>query len=184
MEKINKLSDIEDKIAELTLMMLDLDPNAEENQDKVRIAWPTSGAPGWSIDEDICFLRITPVDSPSARQQDVVYTPKENSDELLTKEIAYTRVHNVDWCFYGPNAYDLADVIRFKILSDTTIKKEFNNINLHLVTDVTMPIRVPELFQGRWWNRVDFQAKYNELVVRSAEEKAMVIGNLHYIIDR
>lgn len=183
MGKINKLSEIEDKIAELTLIMLDLDPDEEENQDKVRIAWPKSGAPGWNIDEDICFLRISPVDSPSARQQDVVYTLKENSDELLNKEIGYTRVHNVDWCFYGPNAYDLADTVRFKILSDKDIIKKFNAINLHLVTDVTMPIRIPELFQGRWWNRVDFHAIYNELVIRSNEEGTFVIGNLYYIVD-
>ena len=56
------LKQIEDIFFAETCKMLGLDPTLPENQGKVRFAWPTDGSPGWSIDEDIVFLRITPID--------------------------------------------------------------------------------------------------------------------------
>ena len=184
MEQINTLREIEDKIVEITMKMLDLDTTLEENQGKVRLAWQQKGTPSWGIDEDICFIRVTPKDSPVARCSDVLYDKTTKKDEYATKEIGYTRVYTVDWTFYGPNSYDHADKSRYLIKNNQEIIDMFNRTHLFLGDDVSMPVRLPELFQGQWWERVDFQAEYNELVIRSTKEKNMTIGNIKYIINR
>lgn len=174
------LSQIEDIFFIETCKMLSLDPEAPENQNKVRIAWPTDGSPAWGIDEDIVFLRITPQDDRIARHLDVLYT--DESDYAL-KENGYTRVHRIDWTLYGPNSYDNADLIRYNILN-SKFWEDFKQYNLFLITDVTMPVRVPELFNGQWWQRTDFQASYNELVVRR-EKKDYILGtDIKLIVDK
>lgn len=175
------LRQIEDIFFTETCKMLGLDPTLPENQGKVRFAWPTSGSPGWSIDEDIVFLRITPQDDRIARIFDTVFNT-EDSDYAL-KETGYTRVHKVDWTLYGPNAYDNADKIRFKVLSKEYFE-DFKVNNLFLITDVTMPVRLPELFNGQWWERVDFQASYNELVVRRSQLPYFVGTDINLITSR
>lgn len=158
------LKQIEDIFVSLTCQMLGLDPLAPENQDKVRIAWPTTGAPAWGISDDIVFLRITPQDDKLTRHQDIIYTP--NSDGTLAlKDTGYTRVHKIDWTFYGPNSYDRADLVRFNIFKDSFTNQLKNN-NLFLITDVSMPVRLPELYDGQWWERTDFNATFNEMVIR------------------
>ena len=167
MDTVNTLRQLEDYFFEWTCYMMGLDPDSEENQDKVRIAWGTIGAPSWNIDEDIVFLRITPIDDAYARKLDLKITPTSN-DAVSKKETAYTRTIKVDWCFYGPNSFDRADKVRFKIFDHDLLEK-FKSKNLALITDVSMPTRLPELFNNQWWERTDFSARFYELVVRRGE---------------
>jgi hypothetical protein len=175
------LKQIEDIFFTLTCQMLGLDPTAPDNQGKIRLAWPTTGAPAWKISDDIVFLRITPQDDKLTRQQDIIYNP--NDDLNTTKETGYTRVHKVDWTLYGPNSYDNADLIRFNIF-----KEDYSNIlktnNLFLITDVPMPVRLPELYNGQWWERTDFNATFNEMVVRRETVPYINSTDFRIISDR
>jgi hypothetical protein len=158
-----------------TCKMLGLDPTAPENQGKVRLAWPTDGAPTWGIDEDIVFLRITPIDDRIARTQDILYDT--SSSDYAVKSVGYTRVHKIDWTLYGPNSYDNADIIRSKLLNNDYLL-DFSSNNLYLVTDVPMPTRLPELFNGQWWERTDFSASFNETVIRTSQTPYFVSTNI------
>lgn len=164
-EQVLKLKGLEDFFYEITCQMLGIDLTKEENQSKVRIAWPTEGAPGWEINEDIVFLRITPVDDRMARQQNIIYNPDKDDKAYAKKQTGYTRVHKINWTLYGPNSYDNADIIRHLIF-DYEYMKKFKIKNLFLITDVPMPTRLPEYYNGQWWERTDFSATFNEAVIR------------------
>ncbi|BDR73333.1 hypothetical protein K144316041_20410 [Clostridium tetani] len=164
-DQVLKLQELEDFIYDITCKMLDIDLNKEENQDRVRIAWPTDGSPAWSIDEDVVYLRITPIDDSMARQQNIAYNPDKDNKAYAKKQTGYTRVHKINWTLYGPNSYDNADIIRHLIF-DYDYMKKFKEKNIFLITDVPMPTRLPELYNGQWWERTDFSATFNEAVIR------------------
>jgi hypothetical protein len=99
----------------------------------------------------------------------IIYNQDEEDNEYLKKKTGYTRVHKIDWCFYGPNSYDNADLIRFSILEPHLYKQNFKDKNLFIITDVQMPTRLPELYNGQWWERTDFSANFNEAVIRESK---------------
>jgi len=157
------LKDLEDAFYNLTCTLLGLDPLDLTNLGNVRIAWPTDGAPAWGINDDVIFIRVTPIDNKLARNQDIIHTKIDQF--TASQETGYTRTHKVDWTLYGPNSYDNADLIRYNIFNqDNTNLLKLSN--LFLITDVPMPQRLPELFNGQWWERTDFSALFNELVIR------------------
>jgi len=136
------------------------------NQDKVRVAWPTGGAPGWKIDDDIAFIKVTPSNDPIVQQRDIAYQNK-NSDYAI-RSMSYTRAWSVQWTLYGPNSYDRADLIRHALfLLDNKELLESNN--LALVPVISAPTRAPELFDGRWWERADLTAVFYEAVTRNSD---------------
>lgn len=168
-DQVLKLKNLEDFFQNITCQMLGIDMTRSENQGKVRIAWGRDGVPSWKIDEDIVFLRITPQDDKMARELNIVYkTPEEISNEYLIRNTGYTRVHKIDFTLYGPNSYDNADVIRNSIFSYDYMLK-FRKKNLYLITDVAMPTRLPELYNGQWWERTDFSCTFNEAVIRETQ---------------
>lgn len=166
MDTILSITQIEDFFANLTLQILGLDPLAKSSQSRVRIGWPTKGAPAWKREEDVAFLLINYDDDPITRQVDISYT--ESAPDVAIRSSSYTRVLQVSWVFYGPNSFDDADRIRhglFLPLSTDALKAN----NMALILDMTAPIRSPELFNGQWWERTSFYARFNELVVRRTE---------------
>lgn len=182
-DTINSLKDIENKFVYIIRKILKIDLSEKDSYSKVRVAWGTNGSPDWKIDEDICFIRITTLDSNSARDQDIIYKEYGEDKTKLKEEIAYTRVHNINFCLYGPNSYDNADKIRYSLMKNEIIR-ELNTINLHLGDKIPMPVRLPELFNGRWWDRTDFNATYNELVIRRNSEDKLILGDIKLLYDR
>lgn len=168
-DQVLKLTEIEDFFQSITCQMLGLDMTKPENQDKVRIAWPTGGAPSWKIDEDVAFLRVTPIDDRVARTLNIIYNTNDVDNEYLTKKTGYTRVHKIDFTLYGPNSYDNADLIRYSLLDPHLLKSEFKAKNLFVIPDIPMPTRLPELYNGQWWERTDFSVTFNEGVIREQQ---------------
>jgi len=158
---ILSLKQIEDIFQSLTVRLTGLDPNKG-----VRIAWPSDGAPGWGIDQNVVFLRIAPISDPYIQQRETMYQQQEGDGGITTTVVAsYTRVHLVHWIVYGPNSYEYAETIRNGIyLQD--VKSTLAANNLYLILDVPPVNRVPELFNGQWWQRCDLLAKFNEHVTR------------------
>jgi len=182
-DQVLKLKELEDFIQNVTCKMLNLDMTKKENQGKVRISWPTDGAPAWKIEEDIVFLRITPIDDKLARQLNIIYNPDEGDNTSLKKKTGYTRVHKIDWTLYGPNSYDNADLIRYSIF-DFDYMQEFKSKNIFLITDVPMPNRLPELYNGQWWERTDFSAIFNESVIRESKTPYITSTDIITITNR
>ncbi len=150
---------IEDLFWTLTCQLLGLDPTNLTNASAVRIAWPTDGAPAWAISDDVVFLRVTPGGGPIIQQRDMTYA--EGTVETANVTTSYTRVWDASWIVYGPNSSENADLIRSGLYG-----VDLSANNLYLVLDLPNPQRAPELFDGRWWERSDFAAQFNELVQR------------------
>ncbi|SFU71103.1 phage neck terminator protein [Alicyclobacillus macrosporangiidus] len=129
----------------------------------VRIGWPMDGAPAWHITDDVCFVLVTYVDNPITRQIERSYSPLDPDNANMAH--SYIDSVRVSWTLYGPNAFERADIIRAALFQPSTTDTLAAN-NLGLVTDVPMPIRVPELFNGQWWSRATLYADFNQLVIR------------------
>lgn len=164
-DTILTLRQIEDFYQDLTTRLLGLNSALPVSQKRVRVSWPTGGAPGWKIDEDVTFLSVMHEPDPIAQQMDVTYRPGPiEADRIVT----YTRVYRVGWICYGPNSFEDADRIRSGLyLPDT--KMALARSNLALVPDAGLPVRSPELYSGRWWERVSYSAKFNELVTKHSD---------------
>jgi len=155
------LKQLEDIFRNLTCTLLELNPSSPANNSKVRIAWPTGGAPGWKITEDVVFLRVVSINNAYSKQRDTEYTSSTETE--ANKITSYTLPRQVSWIAYGPNSFDNIETIRNGLFSAGSILRASN---LHLVIDVPVPLRCPDLFSGQWWERSDFSAVFYEKVRR------------------
>ena len=130
----------------------------------VRISWPTEGMPAFKVDDDVTFIRAIERDSEYNRQRNMNMSdlPEWN----LNMETDYTRVIEINWVFYGPNSFATAQAVRDNIFYPET-QYLLNSNNLYLIPNITAPIRAPELFMSRWWERTDLTMLFNELIVRN-----------------
>jgi len=83
----------------------------------------------------------------------------------------------------APSSYDNADLIRYSIF-DFDYMQEFKEKNIFLITDVPMPTRLPELYNGQWWERTDFSATFNEGVIRESKTPYITSADFKIIKDR
>lgn len=153
-DTILTLKELNSTFYTLTCQLLGLNPEDQASYNKVRTSWQKDSAPGWAITDDLFFLRITPIDNPYIKQRDVTYSGEN-------KTTAYTRVHSVNWIVYGPNSFENAETLRNGLYG-----ADLSSSNLYIVPDIPAPKRVPELFNGRWWERSDLSATYYERVIR------------------
>lgn len=155
------LRSIEDVVREATHEILAI-PNNNANKSRIRIAWPTKGAPDWKINENVTFIRVYAVDEPYNRLKDIRY---QNNDQTSLKQIDnYTRVIAVSWVFYGPNSFDDADTLRSGLIRNERLR----NNKLHVVYNLAAPMRLPELYNDNWWERTDFTAYFYEEISRES----------------
>lgn len=159
-----KLNELEEIFWSITMLMLGFNPESEDEKEisKVRTTWPTSGAPAWKIDEDVCFLSIIQRDDLINRQRNVRHKEIEGQLKRITE---YTKVVNCSYILYGPNSYDHAELLQHSLFLPE-YKEIFNKNYLYLIPDIIAPTRAPELYSGRWWERSDFEASFNLYVRR------------------
>ncbi|MDQ7094212.1 hypothetical protein REC12_11490 [Desulfosporosinus sp. PR] len=157
-DTILTLDQLESIFYNLTCQLLGLNPEDPNNFGKVRVSWQKDGTPGWAITDDIAFLRISTLNDPYTQQRDTVYTGGNSGESNVIT--SYTRVHSIQWIIYGPNSYENANLLR-----NGLFKSDLSLNNLFLVLDVPVPIRSPELFNGRWWERSDFSVRFNEKAI-------------------
>lgn len=162
-DTILKLSEIEDVFQKIITKIVS--PTNPTDPKRVRISYPTSGAPAWGITENVTFIQINSLNDPITKFRDIEYSPTNSTTAARTA--TYTRVQEVHFIFYGPDSYDDADLVRHSLFLPD-IKEELAKYNLYLITDVDPPTRFPELYNGQWWQRADFKARFNELIVRGS----------------
>jgi len=149
----------------LTITMLGLNPTSFTNKyQPVRISWASDGQPGWNQFEDVAFIRVIPRDDEYNRIRDMTFTQIDSQN--INQAMSYTRVIEVFWTLYGPNSEDNLQTIRDNLFYDSNHDTLMNN-NLYMVMDVPEPKRLPEFFESKWWERVDFSVSFNELVTRN-----------------
>lgn len=164
---------LENFFVSLTLQIWGLDPTT--NPSRVRVGWPTSGSPGWKIDEDVAFIMLTYEDDPITNQVEKTYTEQDQDNAYeISNNIDVLRVN---WVLYGPNSFDDARSLRFGLLNSIT-KDSLEQNNLALILQLPMPQRSPELFDGQWWERTSFAARFNEHVEHQTSVPYIQTGNV------
>lgn len=153
---IRTIKEFEDTMFPLIVSML----GWEEDTDKVRIGWQQDSTPEFGIDENYIFVSALPVEDDISKHNDV--STEETSPGLnLIK--SFTRVMEMNLVAYGPEATKNLTTIRFGYYRDI-ISHQLAKEEIFLVTDIPSVKRLPELFQGRWWERADLRIRFNELV--------------------
>jgi hypothetical protein len=167
----------------VTAQVLGLDPNQG-----VRCAWQTQGAPSWKITEDVAVVRAVEDDDPYNRQRTVTImplplagNPSLPDPNNVNRQTTYTRVIRCVWSIYGPHSFDNAAILKDWLFYEST-RSIFAASNLYFKTDIVASRRVPEFFQGQWWEREDFAVQFNEKIVRNITintitSAAVVVGD-------
>lgn len=169
---------------EATIAMLGIAATDPARYAQVRVDWQTGGQPAWPIDQDVCFVRETEMDDQYNRIREFTYLLNAAAPGTTAVETtSYTRVWGVFWTLYGPRCYDRARQIRSSLFTQAT-RDVFRAANLYLVGDVPAPRYAKELFEARWWARVDMTCEYNELVIEApivgtADSVEIVIENVN-----
>jgi hypothetical protein len=131
----------------------------------VRVSWPTSGAPGWDVTDNVLFLKVFEDDDPINLQKDVQLT-ETGSPAILNEAVGYTRVIRLALIAYGPNSWSNIQLIRRKLFKQ--VYREYLAVyNLFMIPDIATPTRFPELFSGKWYERIDTSIRFNEKVINN-----------------
>ena len=151
------LDELEELFYDLTVSILGGSPEAD-----VRRSWPTGGAPAFDILDNVVFFKVYDTAGPLTAQRENKYS-QLGSPVTPNMATRYTRTLMVNWIFYGSAAWDHATLIRnglfYQDHHDTLARQD-----IYMVPDFTPPRRVPELFQGLWYERMDLSVSFNELI--------------------
>lgn len=137
---------------------------------QVRIDWPTPGAPAWAITDDVVFIRAT--ETPDRYNTAHEVQPVDSAGTTFIETTIYTRIWELSFIFYGPNAFDRARQVKACLYQDF-VHDALQASNLYLDTVIGTPRRNPELFQNQWWERTDFSARMNEHVTDTLTKQTM-----------
>jgi len=188
----------------ITQVALGVDPADPLAYKKVRVGWQTQGQPAMAINEDVVFIRCVEEDDEYNRIRDVETLDDVDPTkvDLLTQ---YTRVWRTFWTFYGPTSFDHARIVKSSLYTQKIHDLLLvgtgygtpgwgqggyggSGAPIYLVTDVASPRRVPELFDGQWWERVDFDCQFNEDtrevdVVNAVASAEVIIETENGVVD-
>ncbi len=139
--------------------------NSSPSQSQVRWSWPVQGAPAFRINDDVVFLKLYDTPGTMTTLREDKYSQEDGVPNMST---GYTRTLRLDCIFYGPNSWENAVTIRNKMFwqehHDTLAAS-----NLYMIPRFDPPRRIPELWQGQWYDRSDLSVSFNELVVLNRE---------------
>ena len=172
-EVILSREQLENAARSAVVACLGLDPASTAAQKAVRVSWPVAGkpgsSPGWTRDEDVCFLRLTESTSdPYGNLQDITHA-YDSAEDRQREIVCYTRVHVCYLIFYGPHAFDHADSVRIGLFR-SAVRAALRDKNLYPVPGVGAPVRAPELVNSEWWERADLTVTLYEYVRREYDE--------------
>ena len=156
----------------LVLQCLGISPSGPTDNaaySQVRVDWPTPGQPAWDIKQDVAFIRAT--EAPDRYNTAHEIQPVTQPGTTYPETIIYTRVWELSFIFYGPNAFDRARQVKACLYQDF-VHDALAASNLYLNTVIGTPRRNPELFQNQWWERTDYTAQMNEQVTDTLTKQA------------
>lgn len=153
--------------------IMQIDPNTDTQAFyKVRTAFPQTGAPAFKITDDVVFVIPKPIDDDYNRVRDEAY--QNISNELVQKQINYTRAWEVSLSVWGPNSLDNWRALRSGFL-DTQEIHDFlaTQGGLYIIPDIPEPMRAPENFEGQWWERVEGVMRFYEAVSETVDYQSV-----------
>lgn len=131
---------------------------------KVRIEWQIQGQPGPPIDLDTITIGCTPINTSYSEMRDLTGSV---SGDLITQTDIFTRAWRTSFTLYGPNCVDNARAIRSALIKIQFVADYLATFNLYVNPKIEEHKRNPENFQGRYWNRVDLFADFNEQITET-----------------
>jgi hypothetical protein len=144
------------------------------NSPLVRFAWPIGGAPFQDIADDICYVHCTLRDEPYDKIRDLTETTPGGPSAVNNTEIwNYTRVWNIRFVTYGPNAFDNLRAIRSGLMQNL-FTQQLAEGNLFPVSELPEVIHAPELFNAQWWERADMNFDMYEWVTENISAQTIL----------
>ena len=144
-----------------------LPPDTSSIYSTIRVGWQQKGQPFNDIDVDTIYLRCWEVDDQYNRIRDIqmLPNPADTNDppQSVLQVTTYQRIWVTQWELYGPNSFDKARQLRSGLFTQA-VHDTFAalNLNLYWVTDPAAPVRIPPFSDGEWWERTDFDSRFNE----------------------
>ena len=161
-----------------------LGQQANPSSPMVRLQWPSEGAPFGERTEDVCYLKCiegTGDNYDLIRDKATIENPADPYNLTVLEQYDYTRIWQITWCFYGPTSWDYARMVRSALYLDY-FTQQLATSQLFPVCDFPKPVRVPELINGQWVERVDFSPTFYEAIRESITDLTVgqveVIGNI------
>lgn len=143
------------------MILLGHGPDDADQQDFVRLAYQEDSQPFHAYRRNVCYYYVQAADDLINRQMDTRYSP---IDDTKTQQISsYNRVITLDIILYGPDAYDQAVLLRMDLL-EPTLNWDLAAKGLYIIPDIAEPQPIWELYNNKYWPRVDMQVRYNNLV--------------------
>lgn len=146
--------------------------------DRVRISWPSEGAPFQSTTQDVCYLRCTPFDIPYDKIRDE--GPIATVGTFNTVQANYTRGWSIHFVAYGPNAVDNLREVR-DALYNQYFTDQLANGTLFPVSNFPQVIRMPELIDGQWFERSDLEVTMYEFVTETIGQQT--VASVEVIVE-
>jgi hypothetical protein len=131
---------------------------------KVRIAWSQRGQPGFLFASDIATIRLSEVDVEYNKIRNLTTT--SNDGVSVTQTYTYQRTWRCFLSFYGPNGFDNSRMLKSALLLDWT-HDLLATLNVYVVPGFSRTIRAPELVDGQWAERSDWDFFLNEGVTET-----------------
>ena len=120
---------------------------------QVRVGWQLDSQPTWDANEDVCFVKVTPMDVPAfgIRSSKIV-----GSSEVQTYTAAWTCV----LVFYGPNSGANAQSMYAGLLGNYGLPY-LTQKGIYVSGRYNQPVRAPEEFSQQTWDRSDLTFELN-----------------------
>lgn len=148
----------------VTTQMLGIAPTDPQANFKVRLSWQTQGAPAYGINDDVVFIRCREIVTEYSTIRDQTWSMVDSVYAQRTR--SYSRMWNVFFRARGPNSFDTVRLIKSMLLEDF-VHDTLAQSQLYMITEMGTPVRVPELYEGQWWEQVDFNADFLEQVTET-----------------
>lgn len=132
-------------------------------QDKVLIQYQAEGQPMPKFGENVVFVNVQPeIDERNIYKSRTEIYDEKNDNFVYTQKAQRTLV--VEFVFYGSKANENAKLVN-ESMYFPNYEYMLSKYDLALVPDRTDgPHKMPELVNGRWWNRSDLRMRFYNLV--------------------
>lgn len=114
-------------------------------------------------DGQMLYVAVFPEPSAYDEQVETVYS--EFDIDNAAEEKRYTRIFRALFSAYGPDSCDIADKLRFGLLS-TDQRNVLREFQVSSNMPISAPTWVPYEQNGQWWDRADLTVMFNVPTVR------------------
>lgn len=166
------LEQAEDALFDSLALILGLDGEAAESG--IRFSWPTqSGSEAFTATPttDVCYIRVTLVDKPGTGYINARYEGIDAQSLQASQDMHLAL--RADYLFYGPNSLEHATRL-YMMIHTPEAREILNRVHMAPIPHGEKPGRMPELEDGRWYERADVGIEYYVLVKYSGTMAAML----------